>query len=84
MKDGKPETVGECLKVMEGNVPEERKWQALAILLRDRLLGEGVSMDSKVSGPGELEVGDSPRKEAVGIWRKWFMSGDEDGRGLGC
>ena len=71
MKDGKPETLGECLEVMEAadsykgrEVVDEARWQALAIFLREIALAEGCDLDYKIEEPEPMKPEEIKRKWA--------------------
>jgi hypothetical protein len=82
MNKVKMDTIGDCLKVMEGDVLaddggglgqltiaelEDARWKALAILMRDLLQGEGYDMSWPVSRESEPQKPDG-KKRGISWW----------------
>lgn len=75
MKDGKPETMRDCLNVMVDSVHEEMRWKALSLFLGEMAESQGVDLDRAIfsdTEPQEPEKVEENRESRGRAERGWF------------
>lgn len=72
--NGKPETMRDCLEVMENSVHEEMRWKALSLFLGEVAESQGVDLDRAIFS--EAKEPQRPDGKARGI--SWWGGRKED------